>query len=50
MPDGWIFAMMVARDGTLWLSTMDKVAVPAAWRAAVRADRMLDCQGRRSLA
>ncbi|MCE3289589.1 MAG: hypothetical protein K0R83_1601, partial [Caulobacter sp.] len=25
MPDGWIFSMMVARDGTLWLATMDKV-------------------------
>jgi signal transduction histidine kinase/ligand-binding sensor domain-containing protein len=27
MPDGWVFAMMVARDGSLWLSTMDNVAV-----------------------
>jgi signal transduction histidine kinase/ligand-binding sensor domain-containing protein len=25
MPDGWIFSMLTARDGTLWISTMDNV-------------------------
>jgi signal transduction histidine kinase/ligand-binding sensor domain-containing protein len=25
MPDGWIFSLLVTRDGTLWVSTMDKV-------------------------
>lgn len=25
MPDGWIFSVLVTRDGTLWFSTMDKV-------------------------